>query len=70
MPGRGLADPTNPFDELAEYLWVRQWFVHANSIRFASAMGGPDYATFENGWWELTTTSVRFRSWYRTNKKF
>ncbi|MFO0794210.1 MAG: multiheme c-type cytochrome [Candidatus Brocadiaceae bacterium] len=54
--GRGLADPTNPFDELIEYLWVRQWFVHANSIRFASAMGGPDYATFENGWWELTTT--------------
>jgi len=50
----GLADPSNPFDETIERLWIRQWFFYANSVRYASAMGGPDFATFKNGWWELT----------------
>lgn len=52
----GLADSTNPFDEEIEQLWVKQWLFYANSVRYASAMSGaPDYATFKNGWWELTT---------------
>jgi len=50
----GLADPSNPFDETIERLWIRQWFFYANSVRYASAMGGHGYATFKNGWWELT----------------
>ena len=50
----GLADPSNPFDETIERLWIKQWFFYANSVRYASAMGGYDYATFKNGWWELT----------------
>jgi len=50
----GLADPANPFDETIERLWTKQWFFYANSVRYASAMGGPDFATFKNGWWELT----------------
>ena len=50
----GLADPSNPFDETIERLWIKQWFFYANSVRYASAMGGPDFATFKNGWWELT----------------
>ena len=50
----GLADPSNPFDETIERLWTKQWFFYANSVRYASAMGGPDFATFKNGWWELT----------------
>jgi len=50
----GLADPSNPFDETIEHLWIKQWFFYANSVRYASAMGGPDFATFKNGWWELT----------------
>jgi len=54
MWDKGFADASNPFDELIEMLWVKQWFIYANSIRFASAMIGPDRATFKNGWWQLT----------------
>jgi hydroxylamine dehydrogenase len=50
-----MADKTNPFDESIEQLWVRQWLFYANSIRYGSAMAGPDYAAFKNGRWELTT---------------
>jgi len=52
----GLADATNPFDEPLERKWVKQWLFYANSIRYASAMAGPDYAAFKNGWWYLTET--------------
>ena len=51
----GLADQSNPFDETIEHKWIKQWFFYANSVRYASAMGGHDYATFKNGWWNLTT---------------
>jgi hypothetical protein len=50
----GFADKSNPFDEEIEQRWVSQWLFYANSLRYASAMGGPDYATFKNGWWQLT----------------
>jgi hypothetical protein len=50
----GHADPSNPFDEGLELKWTLQWLFYANSLRYASAMMGPDYATFKNGWWELT----------------
>jgi hydroxylamine dehydrogenase len=50
-----MADKTNPFDEVIEQLWVRQWLFYANSVRYGSAMAGPDYAAFKNGLWELTT---------------
>jgi hydroxylamine dehydrogenase len=48
------ADPSNPFDEYLEREWVESWLFYANSIRYAAAMSGPDYATFKYGWWELT----------------
>ncbi|MBM3236917.1 hydroxylamine oxidase [Candidatus Poribacteria bacterium] len=52
---QGYADNSNPFDELIEQEWIKQWLFYANSIRYASAMtGAPDYATFKLGWWELT----------------
>jgi hypothetical protein len=51
---QGIVDSANPFDELLERKWVEQWLFYANSIRYASAMGGPDYAAFKNGWWKLT----------------
>lgn len=51
---RGLADPANPFDELIEKVWIRQWLFYANSVRYAAAMSGPDYAAFKNGWWYLS----------------
>ncbi|MFQ6037210.1 MAG: multiheme c-type cytochrome [Candidatus Aminicenantales bacterium] len=51
---KGLADRANPFDEVLEQKWVLQWLFYANSLRYASAMSGPDYAAFKNGWWALT----------------
>jgi hypothetical protein len=50
----GLADPVNPFDEAIEHKWILQWLFYSNSVRYASAMAGPDYAAFKNGWWNLT----------------
>jgi hypothetical protein len=49
----GKADPSNPFDETMEHLWINQWLIYANSVRYAAAMSGPDYATFKNGFWNL-----------------
>jgi hydroxylamine dehydrogenase len=51
---KGLADPSNPFDEIIEHKWLEQWLFYANSVRYGSAMSGPDYAAFKNGWWKLT----------------
>ena len=34
---------------------MKQWLFYANSIRLGSAMGGPDHASFETGWFDLTT---------------
>lgn len=56
---KGIENKDNPFDEEAEKLWVRQWLFYANSVRYASAMMGPDYAAFKNGWWEMQQTIVR-----------
>lgn len=50
----GFADKQNPFDEAIEQKWIAQWLFYANSVRYGSAMGGPDYSTFKNGWWNLT----------------
>jgi hypothetical protein len=51
---KGLADPSNLFDEALEQTWMEQWLFYGNSIRYASAMSGPDYAAFKNGWWKMT----------------
>lgn len=66
MWDNGFADASNPFDELIELLWVKEWFFYANSIRFASAMIGADHATFKNGWWQLTKN---FHEIYEYSKK-
>ncbi|MFC2092765.1 multiheme c-type cytochrome [Bacteroidota bacterium] len=59
---KGIADPTNPFDEAIEQKWVEQWLFYANSVRYAAAMGGPDYAAFKNGWWDLTKNLQSMKS--------
>lgn len=51
---KGLADQSNLFDEAIEQKWIQQWVFYANSMRYASAMSGPDYASFKNGWWRAT----------------
>ncbi len=58
---KGLADRSNPFDEYIEQKWIEQWLFFANSIRYASAMSGPDYAAFKNGWWNLTKNLVEMQ---------
>ena len=58
---RGLAAKANPFDEAFEQKWIKQWLFYANSVRYASAMGGPDYASFEYGWWDLTRSLEEMR---------
>ncbi|MDZ7766033.1 MAG: multiheme c-type cytochrome [Melioribacteraceae bacterium] len=62
----GLEDPTNPFDEQIEILWQRQWLFYANSVRYGTAMMGPDYSTFKNGWWELTQTLQKMHDLIQT----
>ena len=57
----GWADQSNPFDEVIEQKWIRQWLFYANSVRYGSAMGGPDYAAFKNGWWALTENLQEIR---------
>ncbi len=64
-----LADKVNPFDEAIEQLWVRQWLFYANSVRYASAMAGPDYASFKNGWWEMTTNLKKMHDAIHAPKK-
>jgi hypothetical protein len=65
----GLADPSNPFDEPIERLWMKQWLYYANSIRLGSAMGGPDSASFGNGWFDLTTHLREMGDWVNTKAK-
>jgi hypothetical protein len=63
------ADPTNPFDEAIEQKWVAQWLFYANSVRYAAAMSGPDYAAFKNGWWELTNNLQEMSDWMKIQQK-
>lgn len=66
----GLPHGKNPFDETIEQMWIRQWLFYGNSIKYASAMtGAPDYATFKNGWWELTQNLQHMKDWIKLKKK-
>ncbi len=59
---KGQNDKKNPFDEKIEQLWLKEWLFYGNSIRYGSAMSGPDYTAFKNGWWELTRNLEETRS--------
>ncbi len=66
----GLPQGKNPFDETIEQMWIRQWLFYANSVKYASAMtGAPDYATFKNGWWNLTENLQQMKDWIEFKKK-
>ncbi len=65
----GLADKSNPFDEPIERQWMKQWLYYANSIRLGSAMAGPDNATFQTGWFDLTTHLLEMQEWLETRQK-
>jgi len=66
----GLPHGKNPFDEAIEQMWIRQWLFYANSIKYASAMtGAPDYASFKNGWWNLTENLQQMKDWVELMKR-
>jgi hypothetical protein len=65
---KGIADKSNPFDEAIEQMWIRQWLFYANSVRYGSAMGGPDYSTFKNGWWGLTENLQKMHEYIEGKK--
>ena len=67
--GLGLADRSDPFDEPIERQWMKQWLYYANSIRLASAMGGADNATFQTGWFDLTTHLREMHDWIDASEK-
>lgn len=59
-PGAGA----NPFDELPERLWTDVWLLHANNIRFATAMaGGGDHGAFTDGRYDLTRSVLALGGW-------
>jgi hypothetical protein len=66
---KGLANKKNPFDEKIEHLWIKEWLFYGNSVRYGSAMGGPDYTAFKNGWWDLTSNLEIMRSVVFPGKK-
>ena len=63
-----LANKTNPFDEPIEKLWIEQWLFYANSVRYASAMSGPDFASFKHGWWDLSKNLKEMEHQYEVLK--
>jgi hydroxylamine dehydrogenase len=67
----GLADfDTNPFDEAIEKKWTDTWQFYANTIRFASAMGGGgDYGVYANGRYQLTQALLELNDWLNLHKK-
>lgn len=64
-----MANPENPFEEPIEQDWVLSWLFYSNSIRYAAAMSGPDYAGFKNGWLELSHTVYKMQKLLNNNKK-
>jgi cytochrome c553 len=56
-----VVDQSNPFDEKLEKMWVQQWLFYANSLRYATAMMGPDFSTFKNGLWYLNKNLVEMK---------
>jgi hydroxylamine dehydrogenase len=54
---KGLDQSDNPFDEAIERIWSDGWLFYANTVRFASAMGGGgDYGVFADGRYQLSST--------------
>ena len=68
----GFADlKTNPFDEAIEKKWTDTWQFHANTIRFASAMGGGgDYGVYAGGRYQLPRALREMNDWLNLRKKF
>ena len=66
----GLADPKDSlFDEAIERKWSDIWLYYANTIRFASAMGGGgDYGVFADGRYQLSKSLLELNDWLDLRK--
>ncbi len=54
----------NPFDEHVERIWTDLWLFYANTVRFASAMGGGgDYGVFADGRYQMRRTLESLKDW-------
>lgn len=60
----GLSAGASPFDEAIEKRWMDIWLFYANTIRFASAMGGGgDYGVFADGRYQKTQAIKELYAW-------
>lgn len=67
---KGLPQNQSIFDEKIERTWVTIWLIHANSIRFTSAMaGGGDYGVFADGRHQLTEKLYEMSEMLEMRKK-
>jgi hydroxylamine dehydrogenase len=68
---QGFADKKDsPYNEAIERKWSDSWLFYANSIRFASAMGGGgDYGVFADGRYQLSKTLLELEDWLEMHKK-
>jgi len=64
-----LADPSYLFDEHIERMWLEAWLFYANSIRYGTAMAGPDYTTFKLGWYKLSDLAYQMEDYMKFLEK-
>ncbi len=66
----GPAKGGSPFDEAVERRWADTWLIYANTVRFASAMGGGgDYGVFADGRYELNKAVVDLHEWLELRRR-
>ncbi len=66
----GPAKGGSPFDEAVERRWADTWLIYANTIRFASAMGGGgDYGVFADGRYELNKAVMDLHDWLELRRR-
>jgi cytochrome c553 len=54
----------NPYDEFIEKVWSDVWLFYANTVRFASAMGGGgDFGVFAQGRYHLAKSVRELEDW-------
>jgi len=67
----GLANRQDSiYNEAIERKWSETWLFYANTIRFASAMGGGgDYGVFSDGRYQLSKTLLELNDWLDLRKE-
>jgi len=65
----GLDQGGNPFELAVEKKWTDTWLLYANTIRFASAMGGGgDYGVFAGGRYQMSKALLELEEWLKLRK--